>query len=101
MVEVENSRIGKNDPSFHFGIIRCILAGNDRDFPVFVPKQSDFRMNGSAAIVEAAGNHLKRFRAYAPDAVINKQLKREQFVVFDVVLKLLNAFIRKGIGCHE
>jgi hypothetical protein len=101
MVEVENSRISKYDPTLHFRIIRCILAGNDRDFPVVIPEQSDFRMNGCATIVETAGNHLKRFRADAPDAVIYKQLKREQLVVFDVVLKLLYAFVGEGIGCHK
>ena len=72
MIEVEDSRISKYDPPFHFGVICSVLAGNDRDFPVVVPKQSDFRMNRSAAIIEAAGNHLKRFRADAPDAVIYK-----------------------------
>ena len=101
MVEVENDWISKYNTAFHFGVICSVLAGNDRDFPVVIPEKSDFSMHGSAAIVEAAGNHLKRFRADAPDAVIYEQLKREQLVVFDVVLKLLDTFIGKGIGCHE
>ena len=101
MIEVKNGRISKDDSTFHFWIICGILTGNNRNFPVIIPKQRDFSMNGNAAVVEAAGNHLKRFRADATDPVIDQQLKREQLIIFDVILKLLYAFIGKGIGRHE
>ena len=101
MIKIEDGRISKYNPTFHFRVIRCILAGNDRYFPVVIPEKSDFSMHGSAAIVKAAGNHLKRFRAYAPDAVIYEKLKRQQLILFDMVLKLLYSFVGEGIGCHE
>ena len=71
------------------------MAGNDRQFPNVVPEQGDFRMYRSTAIIEAASNHLERFRAYAPNPVIQDKFEGNKLVSFDVPLKLLYAFVGK------
>ena len=67
--------VGENNASFHLGIVGCVLAGNDGYFPVVVPEQSDFGMNRSAAVVEAACNSLKWLGAYAPYPVVQDKFE--------------------------
>ena len=93
--------VGENNASFHLGIVGCVLAGNDGYFPVVVPEQSDFGMYRSATVVEATCNYLERLGAYTPYPIVEYEFEGNYFIVFDMVLKLLDAFIRKGIGGHK
>ena len=99
-VEIKDGRIREDNASFHLRVIGSVLAGNDGQFPIVVPEQSDFCVYGSTAVIEAACNDLEWFRAYTPYPVVQYQLEGNYFFVFDMVLKLLYAFAGEGIGGH-
>src|SRR5665647_2600121 len=91
IVEIKNSRIGKYGSAFQFWVIRCVLAGDNRYFPLIIPKQSDLGMNGGAPVIKTIHQHLERQRAHCFDAVINQYPEREDQSFVDTILQLLDA----------
>ena len=57
-------RVGENRSPFQFGVVRCVLAGDDADLPGIVPKERDLGVYRYAAVVEAPGDHLEGLGAH-------------------------------------